>query len=69
MRVCQLPRIVCGESTGSQRISESRAGAQYPVHAAWADVINGGMTPQAAVEKACKRVEEIFANFPIAQTE
>jgi hypothetical protein len=36
---------------------------------AWADVINGGMTPQVAVEKAFKRVEEIFAKYPIAQTE
>ena len=33
---------------------------------AWADVINGGMTPQAAVEKASKQVEEIFAKYPIA---
>ncbi len=37
----------------------------WPV--AWADVINGGLTPQAAVEKAFKRVEEIFAKYPIAQ--
>jgi ABC-type glycerol-3-phosphate transport system substrate-binding protein len=36
---------------------------------AWADVINGGMTPQAAVEKASKQVEEIFAKYPIAQAE
>ena len=34
---------------------------------AWADVINGGLSPQAAVEKAFKRVEEIFAKYPIAQ--
>ena len=27
-----------------------------------------GMTPQAAAEKAFKRVEEIFAKYPIAQT-
>jgi hypothetical protein len=27
------------------------------------------MTPQAAVEKASKRVEEIFAKYPIAQTD
>ena len=26
-----------------------------------------GMTPQAAAEKAFKRVEEIFAKYPIAQ--
>ena len=34
---------------------------------AWADIIQGGMTPQAAAEKAFKRVEEIFAKYPIAQ--
>ena len=35
---------------------------------AWADVISGGLTPQAAVEKAFKRVEEIFAKYPIVQS-
>jgi multiple sugar transport system substrate-binding protein len=35
--------------------------------AAWADIIGGGMAPQAAAEKAFKRVEEIFAKYPIAQ--
>jgi multiple sugar transport system substrate-binding protein len=33
----------------------------------WADIIQGGMAPQAAAEKAFKRVEEIFAKYPIAQ--
>ena len=32
----------------------------------WMDIIQGGMTPQAAAEKAFKRVEEIFAKYPIA---
>jgi hypothetical protein len=27
---------------------------------AWADIMAGGMTPQAAAEKACKRIEEIL---------
>jgi hypothetical protein len=31
------------------------------------DIIQGGMTPQAAAEKAFKRVAEIFAKYPIAQ--
>jgi len=35
----------------------------------WMDIIQGGMTPQAAAEKAFKRVEEIFAKYPIAQPE
>jgi len=32
----------------------------------WTDVMQGGMTPKAAAEKAFKRVEEIFAKYPIA---
>jgi len=32
----------------------------------WADITTGGMTPQAAAEKAFKRVAEIFAKYPIA---
>ena len=35
--------------------------------AAWADIMQGGMTPEAAAEKAFKRVEAIFAKYPIAQ--
>ena len=31
----------------------------------WMDIIQSGMTPQAAADKAFKRVEEIFANYPI----
>ena len=34
---------------------------------AWADIIKNGMTPQAAAEKAFKRVEAIFAKYPIAE--
>ena len=35
---------------------------------AWTDIMTGGMTPQAAAEKAFKRIEEIFAKYPIAQS-
>src|SRR5246500_5247835 len=35
---------------------------------AWAEIIQDKATPQAAAEKAFKRVEEIFAKFPITQT-
>jgi multiple sugar transport system substrate-binding protein len=35
---------------------------------AWMDVIQGGMTPQAATEKSFKRAAEIFAKYPIAQS-
>src|SRR5438876_1265030 len=33
----------------------------------WMDIIQGGMAPQAAAEKAFKRVAEIFARYPITQ--
>jgi multiple sugar transport system substrate-binding protein len=32
----------------------------------WADIMQNGVTPQAAAEKAFKRIEEIFAKYPIA---
>jgi multiple sugar transport system substrate-binding protein len=35
---------------------------------AWSEILIGGATTQAAVEKAFKRVEEIFAKYPIAQS-
>jgi len=35
---------------------------------AWADIMKGGMSPEAAAEKAFKRVEEIFAKYPIAES-
>ena len=35
---------------------------------AWADIMTGGITPQAAADKAFKRIEEIFAKYPIAQS-
>jgi multiple sugar transport system substrate-binding protein len=34
---------------------------------AWADITTGGMAPPAAMDKAFKRVEEIFAKYPIEQ--
>jgi multiple sugar transport system substrate-binding protein len=34
---------------------------------AWAEIVKDGVTPQAAAEKAFKRVEEIFAKYPIQQ--
>jgi multiple sugar transport system substrate-binding protein len=35
---------------------------------AWAEIIQNSATPQAAAEKAFKRVEEIFAKYPIVQS-
>jgi multiple sugar transport system substrate-binding protein len=34
----------------------------------WVDIMKEGMAPQAAAEKAFKRIEEIFAKYPIAQS-
>jgi multiple sugar transport system substrate-binding protein len=34
---------------------------------AWADIMTGGLTPQAAADKAFKWTEAIFAKYPIAQ--
>jgi ABC-type glycerol-3-phosphate transport system substrate-binding protein len=33
----------------------------------WVDIMKGGMEPRAAAEKAFKRIEEIFAKYPITQ--
>src|SRR5438309_562899 len=33
----------------------------------WVDIMKEGMAPQAAAEKAFKRIEEIFAKYPIPQ--
>ena len=32
---------------------------------AWADIAKGGMQPEAAVDKALKRITEIFAKYPV----
>jgi multiple sugar transport system substrate-binding protein len=34
----------------------------------WAEIATGGVAPQAAAEKAFKRIEEIFAKYPIASS-
>src|SRR3954451_5443041 len=34
----------------------------------WTDIMQGGMKPEQAAEKAFKRIEEIFAKYPIAQS-
>jgi multiple sugar transport system substrate-binding protein len=34
----------------------------------WVDIMKDGMSPQAGAEKAFKRIEEIFAKYPIAQS-
>src|SRR4051812_40542069 len=34
----------------------------------WTDIMQGGLKPEQAAEKAFKRVEEIFAKYPIEQS-
>ena len=34
---------------------------------AWADIVDKGMAPEAAVDKAFKRADQIFAKYPIGQ--
>jgi multiple sugar transport system substrate-binding protein len=41
---------------------------QHVFSIAMLDVMNNGVTPQAAIDKAFKRCEEIFAQYPIAQS-
>jgi multiple sugar transport system substrate-binding protein len=42
--------------------------AEHVFSIAMIDVMNNGMTPEQAIDKAFKRAEEIFAKYPIAQT-
>jgi multiple sugar transport system substrate-binding protein len=35
---------------------------------AQADIIQNGMSPETAAEKAFKRIEEIFAKYPISES-
>jgi len=41
---------------------------QHVFGAAWADILKNGMTPEAAMDKAFKWVEQIFAKYPIETT-
>jgi len=37
------------------------------IQTAWAEIMKNEVAPQVAAEKAFKRVEEIFAKYPIAE--
>jgi multiple sugar transport system substrate-binding protein len=39
--------------------------SEHVFQEAWAEIMKDGTTPQAAADKAFKRVEEIFAQYPI----
>jgi multiple sugar transport system substrate-binding protein len=40
---------------------------EHTWNVAWSDIVTGGMKPEAAVDKALKRIEAIFAKYPIQQ--
>ena len=42
--------------------------AEHVWSSGWVDIMKEGMEPKAAAEKAFKRIEEIFAKYPIAQS-
>jgi hypothetical protein len=56
---------------GTDRLTSNSAYAQvqneHVWRAAWAEIMKNEVTPQVAAEKAFKRVEEIFAKYPIAE--
>jgi multiple sugar transport system substrate-binding protein len=41
--------------------------SEHVWNVAWADIATGGMQPEAAADKAWRRIEEIFAKYPIQQ--
>lgn len=46
----------------------AQVGAEHVFMTAWFDVLNNGMTAQAAVDKAFRRAEEIFVKYPIVSS-
>jgi multiple sugar transport system substrate-binding protein len=45
----------------------AQVNAEHVFQVAWADVVSNGMQPEAAVDKAFKRCETIFAKYPISE--
>jgi multiple sugar transport system substrate-binding protein len=50
-----------------QAFNPAMAHAEHVFSIAMLDVMNNGMTPEQAVDKAFKRAEEIFSKYPITQ--
>jgi multiple sugar transport system substrate-binding protein len=48
--------------------ARAQVSTEHVFSVAMIDVMNNGMTPQAAIDKAFKRAEEIFAKYPIVQS-
>jgi multiple sugar transport system substrate-binding protein len=47
--------------------AQAEVSTEHVFATAMSDVINNGVTPEAAIDKAFKRCEAIFAKYPIAQ--
>jgi ABC-type glycerol-3-phosphate transport system substrate-binding protein len=45
----------------------AQVNAEHVFQVAWADVVSNGMKPEAAMDKAFKRCEAIFAKYPISE--
>jgi multiple sugar transport system substrate-binding protein len=45
----------------------AQVNAEHVFQVAWADVVSNGIKPEAAIDKAFKRCEAIFAKYPIAE--
>ncbi|HEY1260120.1 MAG TPA: ABC transporter substrate-binding protein [Stellaceae bacterium] len=41
--------------------------SEHCFNVAWADIVSGGMKPQDAADKAWRRIEAIFAKYPISE--
>jgi multiple sugar transport system substrate-binding protein len=46
----------------------ARVENEHVWQAAWADIVRNGTAPSAAADKAFKRIEQIFAEYPITQS-
>jgi ABC-type glycerol-3-phosphate transport system substrate-binding protein len=42
--------------------------SEHVFQVAWNDIVNGGMAPEAAADKALKRTKDLFAKYPIPQS-
>ena len=64
-----MPKAVsrCSEEHEVFNPAIAQINAEHLFSVAELDVMNNAMAPEAAIDKAFKRVEEIFAKYPIAQ--
>ena len=64
-------RTTCGMiPKGAKNVAVAKEFLKYLIEpkvgpTGWADIMQNGVAPQAAAEKAFKRVEEIFGKYPI----